>query len=368
LHVKVTWSPTDYSTGAFDALFWPAEAKIDSISAYFDPNLDYNLHNSSNSLTMNGHLAQEDHPTNRHSPEGLTNGHSAPSAKAAPKKNGTIVEFSNGSHNSVANGSATNGFVNTNKKTMKHPSATYSNDPYDHSQNSQNLIEILKKSLANEIQEYAIPSKFLIEDSLPRLPNGKLDRKSLQEAAERDAFVSRIETRTIEVSSLSKAMISLWEELLDVRGIGLDETFQQLGGNSITLNFLQSKVNTKFGIFLTFKEMWALKTVRSMTQFIEPNVKVSLTVDDDQSTQTPNDTNPTSNSNEEKEKENFVAGDNLLSRLDLDLPSQYLLILQNDFKDESKGSGITVPECLEKKYEAFKINPDEAEYQTFSCG
>jgi len=159
-------------------------------------------------------------------------------------------------------------------------------------------------------------------------------------------------------------MINIWEDLLDIKGIGLEETFQQLGGNSITLNFLQSKIMTNFGVFLSFKEMWSLNTVKVMCEFISPLVNTDIF-------------KPEENLNglEKEKKQEELQPDNLLEKLNLDLPSQYMILLdqlQSESTLNPEASNvqtvIELPDCIKKKVEAYVNNVPNVESMTFNCG
>jgi amino acid adenylation domain-containing protein len=88
----------------------------------------------------------------------------------------------------------------------------------------------LKEFLAARLPAYLVPSLFVILDTLPLGPNGKVDRKALPppDAAPepRDTYV---EPRT----PLEKLVARLWAEGLKVERVGLTDDFFELGGHSL---------------------------------------------------------------------------------------------------------------------------------------
>jgi aspartate racemase len=103
-----------------------------------------------------------------------------------------------------------------------------------------NAVE-LRRYLADRLPDYMIPSIIVELDSLPLTSNGKVDRKALPEARRtRDA---RIGPRT----SLEKQLLSFWEHVLDIHGIGIRDNFFDLGGHSLLAVRLFARLEKIFG-------------------------------------------------------------------------------------------------------------------------
>ncbi len=87
------------------------------------------------------------------------------------------------------------------------------------------LRDALKKSLP----DYMLPAALVSLPSLPRTPNGKLDRDALPspEGANESNGAVR------PYLSLQVQLVEIWQELLGTRGIGIRDDFFELGGNSL---------------------------------------------------------------------------------------------------------------------------------------
>ena len=88
----------------------------------------------------------------------------------------------------------------------------------------------LRAFLANHLPDYMIPSTFVFLESLP-LTNGKVERRALPAP---DRSRPELATRYVAPrSELERQLVALWEEVLDVCPIGIDDDFFDLGGYSL---------------------------------------------------------------------------------------------------------------------------------------
>lgn len=81
------------------------------------------------------------------------------------------------------------------------------------------------------LPEYMVPSVFVRLKTLPLTPNGKVDRQALpvpdtQKPDQETAFVPPRETLELQLTQI-------WEDLLNVRPIGVTDNFFDLGGHSL---------------------------------------------------------------------------------------------------------------------------------------
>ncbi|MDQ0191714.1 non-ribosomal peptide synthetase/type I polyketide synthase [Paenibacillus wynnii] len=122
---------------------------------------------------------------------------------------------------------------------------------------SENEIPVseLKDHLSNSLPAYMIPSFFVHKTELPHNNSGKIDRNALI------ADLAFIKETSIEYVSpgteLESQIASVWQEVLSVPLVGLDDNFFEIGGNSLSLiqvhNKLRKLVNLEFTITLFFQ-------------------------------------------------------------------------------------------------------------------
>ncbi len=108
--------------------------------------------------------------------------------------------------------------------------------------NQQQLKDYLKAHLPN----YMMPSTVIILETLPLTPNGKVDRKALptpdsDRNPKSDTFVTPRD-------SLELKLVQIWEEVLNVRPIGVTDNFFDLGGHSLLALRLMALIQQQFTI------------------------------------------------------------------------------------------------------------------------
>jgi amino acid adenylation domain-containing protein len=124
----------------------------------------------------------------------------------------------------------------------------------------------LRRLLKEKLPDYMIPSVYVELGALPVTPTGKIDRKALPEPSD---------TRPqLEVSYVSfrneteKQLIGMWEEVLDVRPIGIHDNFFDLGGHSLTAGRIVSSVLQHFQLKIPLQALFQSPTVAEMAAVI----------------------------------------------------------------------------------------------------
>lgn len=128
-------------------------------------------------------------------------------------------------------------------------------------------ITSLRSHLKQKLPDFMIPSKFVFLRSMPLLPNGKIDRRSLP-APDR----VRPELATSYVApqnSVENRVAEIWSELLAIDEIGINDDFFDLGGQSLSATQLASRLNEQFKIAIPLKLIFELPTVKEISALIE---------------------------------------------------------------------------------------------------
>ena len=93
-------------------------------------------------------------------------------------------------------------------------------------------IESLRAHLKSALPEYMAPSAFVVLDSLPLTPSGKLNRRALP-APDRAAYATR-EYQAPE-GEIEEILAGIWQSLLRVERVGRQDNFFELGGHSLMI-------------------------------------------------------------------------------------------------------------------------------------
>ncbi|NEO77192.1 non-ribosomal peptide synthetase [Moorena sp. SIO4G3] len=120
----------------------------------------------------------------------------------------------------------------------------YGNNPLA-SQQATQVIPKLKEFLLERLPEYMVPSGFVVLPQLPLTPNGKIDRKALPTPDNR-----RQENLTYIAPRhpVEKVLVWLWQQLLSIDQIGVEDNFFNLGGHSLKATQMVSRLNQLFPI------------------------------------------------------------------------------------------------------------------------
>jgi len=119
----------------------------------------------------------------------------------------------------------------------------------------------LRRRLTSALPDYMVPSAFVRLDALPRTANGKLDRKALPAPAVTASAASRRPRDQREAT-----LCGLYTEILGVPDIGIDDDFFDLGGHSLLVTRLISKVRKAFNVELTIQTVFSARTVAHLVE------------------------------------------------------------------------------------------------------
>ncbi|PZD92997.1 hypothetical protein DNH61_25415 [Paenibacillus sambharensis] len=110
----------------------------------------------------------------------------------------------------------------------------------------------LQASLSGKLPHYMIPTRFMQLDSIPLAPSGKADRQALPEPAAETGSGRRFAAPQGEAEQL---LAGIWQEVLGISRIGREDSFFQLGGDSIKAIQVSSRLY-KAGYAMEMKELF----------------------------------------------------------------------------------------------------------------
>ena len=127
-------------------------------------------------------------------------------------------------------------------------------------------IDQLRQDLEALLPDYMIPPHFVILDELPLLPNGKVDRKALPVPA---MGRPRLATPYAPARNpLEGQVVKLWEDLLGIHPIGVDDDFFALGGYSLVAARVTAALHSTFGVAVPLAVLMAAPTVAGIAGYL----------------------------------------------------------------------------------------------------
>jgi natural product biosynthesis luciferase-like monooxygenase protein len=128
----------------------------------------------------------------------------------------------------------------------------------------------LRRHLQAWLPDYMIPAAIVTLDALPLTPNGKLDRKALP--APDGATVERAPAFVAPQTQTEKELADIWGEILRLEGVGLHDNFFDLGGHSLQVVRVVSRIEARFGVKLPLREFFMSPTIGALAPRIEDEV------------------------------------------------------------------------------------------------
>ena len=122
----------------------------------------------------------------------------------------------------------------------------------------------LRASLRELLPDYMIPTAFVLLDALPQMPNGKVDRAALPAPGESELGVRA--HYAPPATEAERRVAAVWEETLRVERVGRDDNFFDMGGHSLLLLRVNSRLRELFDQDLPMVEMFQYPTVRLLAE------------------------------------------------------------------------------------------------------
>ncbi|RXH33351.1 multi-domain non-ribosomal peptide synthetase (NRPS domains from N to C-terminal:A, PP, C,A, PP) [Bradyrhizobium nanningense] len=114
--------------------------------------------------------------------------------------------------------------------------------------------------LRNRLPSPMVPTAFRLVDSVPLTTSGKIDRARLSSVPYREIETSpSAEPRTKNERVLAR----IWEDLLGAKGVGIDSSFFDIGGDSL-LSVRCVTLARKAGLNLTVNQLYRTPTIREL--------------------------------------------------------------------------------------------------------
>lgn len=116
------------------------------------------------------------------------------------------------------------------------------------------VVDAIHLHLGKHLPDYMIPSAFVLLDKFPLSVNGKIDRKALPEP------VIHRQTYVAPRNSFEAKLCQLWQEVLEVSTVGITDNFFHLGGHSLKMIKLITKMQA-IGVDVLVKEILQSPTI-----------------------------------------------------------------------------------------------------------
>ncbi len=121
----------------------------------------------------------------------------------------------------------------------------------------------LRDHLAARLPSYMVPNIIQTLESLPRTPNGKVDRKALPDPSGADSHSG--EAAVSPRNERERAIRDVWIELLRMDNVGIHDNFFDSGGHSLLAVNLVAKLHD-IGVTLSLQQVFEHPTIAEMAE------------------------------------------------------------------------------------------------------
>jgi amino acid adenylation domain-containing protein/non-ribosomal peptide synthase protein (TIGR01720 family) len=125
----------------------------------------------------------------------------------------------------------------------------------------------LRSHLEARLPDYMVPATFVVLDAMPLNPNGKIDRAALP-----DPVAARAETAAgadAPRTATEKVLASIWSELLEVPDVARDDSFFELGGQSLLATRLVSRIRETWSVDARLRIVFDAPTLAALAREVE---------------------------------------------------------------------------------------------------
>lgn len=125
----------------------------------------------------------------------------------------------------------------------------------------------LRDHLKQELPDYMVPAVLVKLSAFPLSPNGKIDRKALPKPD--TANVVELKSYVAPRSPVEHTLSKIWAELLNVKRVGVSNNFFYLGGHSLLVTQMVSRIRAALAVEIPLRKVFEMPTVAELAKFIE---------------------------------------------------------------------------------------------------
>jgi len=146
------------------------------------------------------------------------------------------------------------------------------------SKNKKKLSSMeLREYLTSYLPEYMIPSTFVSIDSIPLTSNGKVNKRALEKIKFNGDLQKMFENPQ---SEFEKNVLGIWKEVLDIDKISRNDNFFDLGGHSLNVIQVQTKLKETYSIELTIVDFFKYPTIKLIAKYLSSGSDIEQKVEE----------------------------------------------------------------------------------------
>jgi len=137
------------------------------------------------------------------------------------------------------------------------------------------LIARIKQQLAAALPQFMLPHAYVLLEKLPLTANGKLDRRALPAP---DWSAQAASAYVAPTTATEHTLVKIWQDVLGVERIGIDDSFFELGGHSLLATRAIAAVQQQFNVSLPLRKLFENPTIAAIAVLIDNSQESSAPI------------------------------------------------------------------------------------------
>ena len=126
-------------------------------------------------------------------------------------------------------------------------------------------IEGVRRWVGDKLPGYMVPAVWEWMEALPLTPNGKIDRKALPAPGEQLEHSAAYDAPRNETERL---LVEVWEKVLKVKGVGVNQNFFDAGGDSMLLLRVHAELAKHGKMGVSVVDLMRYPTIQSLSMLL----------------------------------------------------------------------------------------------------
>ncbi|WP_053067905.1 non-ribosomal peptide synthetase, partial [Xenorhabdus khoisanae] len=131
--------------------------------------------------------------------------------------------------------------------------------------------DMLLTHLSEHLPDYMLPDSFTFMEAIPLTLNGKVDRRALPEPV----FGNR-ENYVAPRNTLETQLCAIWQDVLALERVGIEDNFFRIGGNSLTAIKLIAAIRRTLSTDISLAQLFELKTIAGLATQMDEQIRTVI--------------------------------------------------------------------------------------------
>ena len=127
----------------------------------------------------------------------------------------------------------------------------------------------IRNFAASKLVDYKVPSQVVIVDEIPKGPTGKLQRIGLAEKLAHVLIAKQEKNFLSPQDSREQLLAEIWKELLNLKQVGIRDSFYTVGGDSLLTVVLLAEIEKRFHAKISLDDFLKSPTIETLAKLVQ---------------------------------------------------------------------------------------------------